>query len=169
MFNGFEWVEAVIMLCTGEFELAIDPKNRLSIPASIRSSMDPAEDGTKFYVVPGVRDGTLNLVADQYFTKVYAKKLLASIPPGRKRADFQLYFYSKAAPLDIDKQGRVVLPQRSLDLAGISRQAILTGAFDHLVLWNPEVHREFEGANRKEYQKAMYETWGGDPEPGPEQ
>lgn len=161
--RGSEWVEAVNMLCTGEFELAIDPKNRLSIPASIRSSMDPVQDGTRFFVVPGALNGTLNLVADQYFTREYAKKILSSIPPGEKRAFVQFYFYAKAVPVDIDKQGRIVLPQRSLDHAGISRQVILTGAYDHLVLWKPEVHRAFEQEKEKEYQKIVLATWGGAP------
>ena len=48
-----------------------------------------------------------------------------------------------ATLLDIDKQGRVVLPQRIMDYAGISRQVALTGSRDHLVLWNRKDFAEF--------------------------
>ncbi|HOA74153.1 MAG TPA: hypothetical protein PL151_14915 [Phycisphaerae bacterium] len=142
------------MLFTGTYELTIDSKNRLSIPASIRSAMDPEKDGTRFYLVPGSRRGTLSLYGDRYY-EAYSEQYHASLPPAQEKEDFEDLFYSMAAILDVDRQGRVVLPQRLLDFAGISGPVTLTGARDHLVLWNRKDHEAFMAANQQRYQDLL--------------
>jgi MraZ protein len=138
------------MLFTGTYDLTIDSKNRLSIPASIRSGMDPERDGTGFYLVPGSRRGTLSLFADRYYER-YSEQYHASLPPAQEKEDFEDLFYSVAALLEIDKQGRVVLPQRLLEFAAISGQVTMTGARDHLVMWNRKDHEEFLAQNAQRY------------------
>lgn len=138
------------MLYTGTYELSIDPKNRLSIPSSVRSSMDPDKDGTCFYLVPGSRQGTLGLFGDKYYER-YSEQYHASLPPAQEKEDFEDLFYSMASLLEVDKQGRVLLPQRLLDFAGISGAVTLTGARDHLVLWNRADHAAFMKANQQRY------------------
>lgn len=142
------------MLFTGTYELMIDNKNRLSIPAGIRSAMDPDRDGTGFYLVPGSRRGTLSLFGDRYYES-YSEQYHASLPPAQEKEDFEDLFYSVAALLEVDKQGRVVLPQRLLDFAGISGPVTLTGARDHLVLWNRKDHATFLADHQQRYQDLL--------------
>lgn len=142
------------MLFTGTYELTIDNKNRLSIPASIRSGMDAEKDGTRFYLVPGSRRGTLSLFGDRYYER-YSEQYHASLPPAQEKEDFEDLFYSVAALLDVDKQGRVVLPQRLLEFAGISGPVTLTGARDHLVLWGRKDHEDFLAENQRRYQDLL--------------
>jgi MraZ protein len=130
------------MLFTGTYECSIDSKNRLSIPANIRANMDPEVDGTRFYLVPGHRARVLNLYADKYFERNAGQMPLA-IAPGQERADFRDVFFGLATLLDVDKQGRVVLPQRLLNFAHIGKQVTLSGSMDRLVLWNREPCDEF--------------------------
>jgi len=138
------------MIFTGTFELGVDPKNRLSIPAAVRSAMDPERDGTRFYLVPGRRKGTLGLYADRYF-ECYAEQYHSSLQATEEKEDFETIFYSMATPVDIDKQGRVVLPQRILDYAGIGKKVTLAGRRDHLVLWNREEFQAFMDKNWDRY------------------
>lgn len=135
------------MVFTGTYELTIDAKNRLSIPASVRSAMDPEKDGTRFYLVPGSSRTTLSLYADQYFER-YAEQYHAGLDPNEDRERFEQVFYAMASMLDVDKQGRVVLPQWVLDRVGIGKQVTVTGSRDHLVIWN-----------REEYNKFMADNW----------
>ena len=120
---------AGLMIFTGTYELTVDPKNRLSIPAGVRSLMDPEKDGTRFYLVPGGRKGTLALYGDQYFER-YAEECHSSLQATDEKDDFEQVFYSMATLLDIDKQGRVVLPQRILDYAGLGKKVALAGRRD---------------------------------------
>jgi len=138
------------MVFTGTYELTLDSKNRLSIPASIRSAMDPASDGKKFYLVPGTPKTTLSLYADRYFEQ-YAEQYHASLDPNDDRDKFEKVFYAMATLLDVDKQGRVVLPQWILERVGLGRQVTLTGARDHLVLWNRREYEEFMNTNWDRY------------------
>ena len=125
------------MLFTGRYELSIDPKNRLSIPANVRAELDPERDGTRFYLVPGVHEGTLRLYSDRYFER-HAEESSRSLGPGRDKDEFETLFYAMATLMEMDKQGRVLLPQWLLTKASIGKQVVLTGARDHLVLWNRE-------------------------------
>lgn len=134
------------MIYTGTYELTVDPKNRLSIPAGIRSSLDPEKDGSRFYLVPGARPGTLALYADRYFER-YAEQYHASLEENDEKEDFEQIFYAMATLLDIDKQGRVVLPQRIMDYAGLTKKVTLAGQRDHLVLWNREEFKRFTDRN----------------------
>jgi MraZ protein len=138
------------MIFTGTYELSVDPKNRLSIPAGIRAGMDPERDGTRFYLVPGARKGTLALYADQYFER-YAEQAHSSLDATDEKDDFEQVFYSMATALDIDRQGRVVLPQRILDYAGVGKKVTLAGRRDHLVIWNREDFKDFMDRNWDRY------------------
>ena len=138
------------MIFTSTYELTVDPKNRLSIPAGIRSMMDPERDGTGLYLVPGGRRGTLALYTDRYFER-YAEQCHSSLQDTDEKDDFEQVFYSMATLLDIDKQGRVVLPQRTLDYAGIGNKVTLAGRRDHLVIWNREEFKEFMDRNWNRY------------------
>ena len=138
------------MIFTGTYELAVDPKNRLSIPANIRALMDPEKDGTRLYLVPGNRRGTLALYADQYFER-YTEAYHASLTANDEKEDFEQVFYSMATLLDIDKQGRVVLPQRLLDYTGLGKKVTLAGQRDHLVIWDRERFSQFMDDNWSRY------------------
>ena len=60
------------LLLIGEFELAIDAKNRLSIPAALRESIHPDRDGTNFVLILGA-NRHLCLYPDQYYRRLLAK------------------------------------------------------------------------------------------------
>jgi MraZ protein len=137
------------MLFTGAYELTIDDKKRLSVPAAIRSNMDSKSDGDGFYLVLGDHPGTLALFGNQYFVR-YADRLASEMPPGAEQQTFEKVFYSKCAELSIDKQGRVALPDHMLDAVGLQRHVYLTGARDHLDLWNKDDYERFirENQNR---------------------
>jgi MraZ protein len=149
------------MLFTSTHELSIDSKNRLSIPSSIRSAMDAKQDGTHFYLVPGDWKRTLNLYSDKYFER-YAEKYHASLEPGPEKQMFETVFYAMATQLDLDKQGRVVIPQRIMEQNGLAKQVVLSGARDHLVLWNRDDFESFMEENQKRHmdllRRAQLET-----------
>ncbi|MBN1512628.1 MAG: hypothetical protein JXB13_11495 [Phycisphaerae bacterium] len=138
------------MILTGTYELTVDPKNRLSVPAQVRAGMDPERDGTRLYLVPGGRQGTLALYADRYFEH-YAERYHSSLDATEEKDDFEQVFYAMATLVEIDKQGRIVLPQRILDYAGIGRKVTLSGRRDHLVIWNREDFAAFLEKNWGRY------------------
>ena len=130
------------MLFTGIYELSVDPKNRLSIPSSIRAGLDPEKDGTNFYVVPGRQPGTLKLYSDKHFVR-YAEECHSSLEPGRTKDEYEMIYFALATYCEVDSQGRILLPSWAMEKVGIGKQVTLTGAYDHLLLWNREDAKRF--------------------------
>lgn len=129
----------------GTHELTIDQKNRLSIPVAVWRSMDKERDGDAFYLLPGRRPNTLYLVPE----KTYDRECL-QVPPLDQLSDetyeYMQFVRSNSVKLDADSQGRVLLPERMLRLAGLSKSVALCGIGDRMELWNASEHEEFSKA-----------------------
>ncbi len=131
------------MFLSGTYDLAIDNKNRLSIPFTIRRKLSEDRDGHSFYVVAGRRRGTLALYPEKYF-----ERLRAADPADDSLSDaayaFRQFEYSQSALLEPDAQGRVLLPDRLVKRVGLAASVILIGVRDHLEVWRPEDFEAFD-------------------------
>lgn len=134
------------MTFTNAYERTIDNKGRLQIPAQIREVLESANRGRVLYLVPGSRSGTLSVYPEQEFEQM-ARHMDTEPIPDDDAHTFQQLFYSMAARLDMDKQGRVGLPEAALKYAGIGQEVMLTGSGNHLDLWNRAVYEEFMKKN----------------------
>jgi len=117
---------------TGEYEHTLDAKQRLAIPAEIRSRLDPETHGDAFYAVPGP-NGALWLWPGRTFEQM-AGAMDQSLLPDEEIMEFEELLYSQAARVELDKTGRVRLPERLLQLAGIRTSVAVLGVKDHLEL-----------------------------------
>ena len=116
----------------GEFDQTIDAKHRLAIPASLREQVDASQDGTGFFLVLGP-DRHLWLYPDQHYRRLL-QPLQKNPFPSRKAKRVELLF-ALARVVRPDSQGRVVLPEKSMERATISEQVTLVGMGDHIELW----------------------------------
>jgi len=122
---------------TGFHELTIDEKNRLSIPASIRAALEEAGESKRLYLVPGEYKRTLVLVPEKEFDSTV--RSLRQPQTGDKASRTRSLFIAAASPLlEIDKHGRVLLPNQHLVLGGIEREILMIGHFNRLVIMNRE-------------------------------
>jgi MraZ protein len=124
----------------GEFDQTIDPKHRLAIPAALREQVDPGEDGTDYYLVLGP-DKHLWLYPDLYYQKLL-RPLQRSPFPSRDAQKLALLF-ALARVVKPDGQGRIVLPEKSMQRAEISEKLTLVGKGDHIELWPSEQWEQF--------------------------
>ncbi len=142
-------------LFTGAFEHTIDAKNRMSIPSQIRHQMDPERDGKRFYLVPGARPGTLSLFPERTFQRRQQAWPSPEIPH-EDLLNYTQVFFSMATLLEVDKQGRVLLPEHPLKHVGIEREVFITGAGDHLDLWNKSDYEKFFEDNWSRYAELQH-------------
>jgi MraZ protein len=119
-------------LLIGELDQTIDAKHRLAISASFRDQIDPEEDGSEFILFLGP-DRHLWLYPDRYYRRSL-QKLNRGPFPRREDRETDLFF-AMARVLKPDKQGRVVLPEKSMQRAVISDQVTLVGVSDHIEIW----------------------------------
>lgn len=122
-------------LFVGEFDLVVDAKHRLAIPAALRELADNEQDGGDFYLVLGY-DRHLWLYPDRYYRRQLGQ-LQKSVLPSRSSQRLDLMF-AMARVVKPDGQGRVVLPEKSMQRAIFSDKITLVGNNDHIELWPTE-------------------------------
>ena len=134
---------------TGEFEHAIDAKQRLAIPAEYRARLDPAVHGEAFYLTLGPNQA-LWLWPEKTFEQM-AGAMDASLLPADEMMEFEELLFSQAARLEMDKAGRIRLPERLMQLGGLTQSVMVLGVKDHLELRDP---KQWEALRREKIDKA---------------
>jgi MraZ protein len=118
----------------GEYELLIDEKNRVSIPAEIRRQLSPNTDTCKFFVKLGT-NGVPWVYSEAKWTEL-TKDDSSGMEAGKGELDRQRFHYGMTFPVEADRQGRSVIPERILKKTRTGREVVLVGVKDHLELWN---------------------------------
>ncbi len=113
----------------GEYHHNLDEKGRLAVPIKFRVEL------AKGAVVTKGLDNCLFL-----YTKIEWQKLadrLARLPigPANTRA-FSRLMLAGAMPVDIDKQGRIILPDYLRKYAGLKKKCIVAGLYSRMEIWD---------------------------------
>ncbi|MFA6134899.1 MAG: hypothetical protein WC869_12865 [Phycisphaerae bacterium] len=139
----------------GEFEQSIDAKHRLAISSALREQIVPEEDGKDFILVLGP-DRHLWLYPDLYYRRLLAT-LKRSPLPDRQTRKIDLLF-AMARPIKADAQGRVVVPEKSMQRAVVSEQVTLVGVFDHIEIWPSQEWERHVAEALPSYGEVLYEA-----------
>lgn len=123
------------MMFMGEYNHTIDAKGRLIVPSKFREAL-----GDTFVVTKGL-DGCL-FVYDNEEWQAFEEKL-RSLPITNKEArQFARFFLAGAAEEEVDKQGRILVPNILREFAQISKDVVLIGVASRIEIWSKE---RFEG------------------------
>lgn len=130
-------------------EHPIDAKGRLAIPARYRHAWDPVRDGGHWVCVPwpgsgggvgagGEAIGTLRLFTASTFASL-ASRYGGSLTPSTMEAELELTLFSLAKNLEMDAEGRVVLPPKHLAMTGIGKKVVVAGVQNRLEIHDAAV------------------------------
>jgi len=139
----------------GEFEQTIDAKRRLAISAGLRELIDPEEDGRNFILILGP-DHHLWLYPDLYYRRLMATMKRSPLP-SRQQRKIDLLF-GMARLLKPDSQGRVVIPDKSMQRAEISDEVTLLGNNDHIEIWPAKAWNTRVEEELATYGEMLYEA-----------
>ena len=115
----------------GTFEHSLDAKNRLTVPSKFRSTLA----GTVF-LVKGA-DRCLSVYPEDTYTQMTTAALAGMNPLSAQARELSRFFYSNAMEVELDGAGRIMLPPRFMEAAGItSREVVVAGAGACLELWD---------------------------------
>ena len=113
----------------GEYNHTIDAKGRLIVPSKFRELL-----GNGFVVTKGL-DGCLFVYPNEEWATIEEK--FRSIPLTTKDArKFSRFFFAGAASCELDRQGRVLLPQTLRDYAGLQKDVVLAGVLGRIEIWD---------------------------------
>jgi MraZ protein len=119
------------MLLTGTYPRALDDKGRLALPKRLRDAL--SEPGTLF-VTPGP-DQSLWLYTEAELERLAGRLDQTPATDAEARVFRRLYFAQTEA-VDLDKTGRLLVPERLARFARLQKDVILIGVRDHLELWD---------------------------------
>ena len=113
----------------GEYPHNIDNKGRLAVPARFRSKIERGAVLTR-----GI-DVCLYIYPMETWEQK-ARELDAAIIDPRQRRLIERRFFGMALELELDSQGRIVIPARFRQYAGLNSEAMVIGTRDRFEVWS---------------------------------
>ena len=127
----------------GEYQHNLDEKGRLAVPKKFRADLNKGAIVTKgldnclfLYTKSewkNLADKLANLPFSQSNTRAFARLMLAG-----------------AMDVDIDKQGRIILPEYLRTFAGLNKNIVVAGLYNRLELWDQKKWEEYKSKTEKE-------------------
>jgi MraZ protein len=115
----------------GEYEHALDEKNRVSLPKPFRTGL-----GRKIVMTRGL-DNCLFVYSRKDWDTVAAKLQELSFAQADTRG-FNRFILSGAAELEVDAAGRVLIPEHQRQFAGLKKHVVFAGVSDRVEIWDAE-------------------------------
>ncbi len=115
----------------GEYNHTIDAKGRLIIPSKFREIL-----GDAFVVTKGL-DGCL-FVYDNEEWKRFEEKLRTLPITNKEARQFVRFFLAGATEAEVDKQGRILIPNVLREFAGLTKDVVLVGVGSRIEIWSRE-------------------------------
>lgn len=113
----------------GEYQHNVDSKGRIILPAKFRELL-----GELFIATKGL-DRCLFIYPKEEWTILEDK--LKKLPMAKQDARaFVRFFFSGAAELEFDKQGRVLLPNNLREYAGLEKDIVVVGVSSRIEIWD---------------------------------
>ncbi|MDF1515826.1 MAG: division/cell wall cluster transcriptional repressor MraZ [Anaerolineae bacterium] len=139
----------------GQYFYTLDTKGRLIIPSRYRDHLQG-----EFVITRGL-DRCLTLYPNNVWEEIAAKVTALPITDPRGRA-LRRIFFSDANKVELDRQGRILIPDRLREIAGITtgNEVAIVGLDRFIELWNPDQWRQ-QNENRPEYVAEDPQIWGG--------
>jgi MraZ protein len=115
----------------GQFQHNLDDKGRLMVPARYRDLLAAGA-----FITQGF-DKCLMVMTDAYFGQVYERINNMNLADSTARMLRRLIL-SNAYPVEVDKVGRILVPQNLREFLGItSGELTVAGQGDYFEVWNP--------------------------------
>ena len=114
------------MFFVGEYRVTFSGQGRIIIPKKIREALG---SGKTFTLTKGF-DSCLSGFRNADWEKA-ANELISQSSLEMQKSETKRHLFSSAAIVEIDNQGRFVIPKNLLDYAGLSNKAAIIGVGDH--------------------------------------
>jgi MraZ protein len=129
---------------TSEYECKLDAKGRMVLPARIKAQLPAGEndDGSQELVIRRGFEQCLILYPIVEFKKVFSK-ISGLTEFNEEYRKLQRNFLSGVVTLELDSNGRFLLPKNMLTYAQIDKDAMLVGLGTKVEIWNPDIYRKY--------------------------
>jgi MraZ protein len=126
------------MLLTGTHPRTLDDKKRIALPKRVRELLNEPQT---LFVTPGP-DQSLWLYTQTALEELSGKLDQTPATDAEARVFRRLYFAQTEA-VDVDRNGRILIPERLVQFAALKHEVVLLGVRDHLELWDTERWQQY--------------------------
>lgn len=116
----------------GEYQHNIDEKGRVIVPSKFRDAL-----GSTFIMTRGLDQCLFIYPSEEW--GILEKKLKALPLMKSDARAFTRFFFSGATECELDKQGRVNIPNNLKSHAKLEKESILIGVSNRIEIWNKEI------------------------------
>ena len=115
----------------GEYKHNLDIKGRVAIPAKFREELKPGA------IITRGLDNCLFVFTSKEWEALAQKLVSLPLAQANSRA-FARLMLAGATDVDIDSQGRVLIPDYLRKYAGLSKQVTVAGLYNRIEVWDSE-------------------------------
>jgi MraZ protein len=134
-----------------EYLSTLDDKGRIALPVRIRGGLTE----NKLILTKGDSKGLWLFLPKEWVR--FSEKLM-SVPVSLKKSQaLQHRFIVSQVEMELDKAGRIAIPQSLREFAGLSRDCRILEAYNHLELWDSERYDAFLKENEEHLQEVLEE------------
>ncbi|MDR0553794.1 MAG: division/cell wall cluster transcriptional repressor MraZ [Treponema sp.] len=141
-------------LLTGEYSNTLDEKGRVSLPSHLREELP----GNTLVMTKGI-ENCLWLFSPEQWEKTAGNLMNQATLSLEKLSLVQHRFIAPAKMVEIDKIGRIAVPQRLRDFAGLNKDCIIMGMGKFIEIWDIERYDAYCEGNMSKL-KAIVEEMG---------
>lgn len=121
----------------GEFQHNLDNKGRIAVPAKFRNKL------TAGAIVTRGLDHCLFVFSNKDW-EVLAQKLIALPMAQANSRAFARLMLAGAVDSELDKQGRILIPDYLREYAGLKKQTTVAGLYNRIEIWDSEIWKQYK-------------------------
>ncbi len=126
---------------TSEYECKLDAKGRLVLPARIKAQLPEPEGGVQELVIRRGFEQCLIIYPMVEFKKVFSK-ISGLNEFNEEYRKLQRNFLSGVVTIELDSNGRFLIPKNMLTYAQVDKDAMLVGTGNKVEIWNPSIYEK---------------------------
>src|SRR4030042_3136545 len=125
----------------GSFEPNLMDKGRVALPKKIREELG----STRLVLTIGFEKCIFGF-AERTWEDVTRPELTRPLFSDKEGRDLRRKMYAEAINIDLDAQGRFIIPKNMLDFSEIIDSLVIIGAGDHFEIWNKNKWAEYRAS-----------------------
>jgi MraZ protein len=145
--------KAKVLPLTGTYQCSLDEKGRLTLPRAIRDQLS----GSNTVLLSPGPDKCLWLTNPPHLERLGERLDQAQVNEADVRVFKRLYF-AQTEKLTINDDGRITVPERLSQFAGLRQEVVLVGIDDHFEIWDATRWRTYTQQKSAGHSAAMAES-----------
>jgi MraZ protein len=133
----------------GRYYHTIEEKGRISLPKKFRAK-------EQLFIITRGLDGGLFIFDQEEWSKQIGELTTRTLTKKSHR-DFTRLMTNDAQEVEVDNQGRILIPEYLRDFAQLSKQAVVVGSFNKIEIWNPDKYHTYIETIEKESEQIAEE------------